>query len=625
MKKISDKWLRRLISSGLALVLALSPVIVFAAEGDPEELTDEVAAVAEPAPEVTEPEEPEEPEAVEPEAAEPAAEETAEPAAEETAEPVVVEEEPVAAVDEVADAPAADAEEPETEEVSEIPDAQAQPAEGGAAVTAEAPALTVTAAGSEEAATITIGDASFSADADESSHWSGGKGWKNIGGKYVAMVDYDGRDATVSADGGTLTLAVAGINRIGTLAGDCNIQIVGTGIVLIDSIAIEEGNGITLHPNTALYEEGSAAVFLKQEDGSYKLINGSVIGILDEEYSLKNVKLTIPRNSTLRLNAAFVNNDYYGARVIIGNDSTLTVDTGGTVELMTVEDGWNNLIDAELIVQGVLSVNGTVQGGYIDIQSGGNVTGTTHIKSSTVHLQPNGNLSNKVRLTDSSVYVYKNPDNSARTVNLSVYNSNIFLIGSGIAIDSLTAAGSSTLSIDTNGAYSRVGDITFVGSGGTLDIVHNDHPYVHSGELWESFPERLLEDCRLEINGKITGGQVRVLAGCVNYTGTNPVVLPTVPEDSAARVLINGTDTTASLAPLRMTREQADDLATKDKIPVYGYMIYDRYIDDSGAITPRKWYVDSYGEDYDPLSRSAFKETTTRDILSHYHFIDEDG
>ncbi|MBO4288955.1 MAG: hypothetical protein J5865_02490, partial [Lachnospiraceae bacterium] len=108
---------------------------------------------------------------------------------------------------------------------------------------------------SSSAGTIQIGSTSFSSEEDVSSGWSGGKGWKNIAGQYVTMVDYDGSGAKVSKDNGILTLAVAGVNRIGELTGNCSVRIVGTGIVLIDKISISEGNTVSLHPNTLLYQE----------------------------------------------------------------------------------------------------------------------------------------------------------------------------------------------------------------------------------------------------------------------------------------------------------------------------------------------------------------------------------
>ena len=163
--------------------------------------------------------------------------------------------------------------------------------------------------------TITIGDTTFSSEDDETSGWDEGNktGWKNLPGQYVTLVDYNGAGKEISADSGVLTLGVAGVNRIGTLKGDCSVNIFGTGIVLIDKIELGEGQTLSLMPNTALYDTGSAAVFLKQEnDDSYLLINGKDIpGILDEDYTLDNVTLRIPKDSSIILNAFAVRREIW--------------------------------------------------------------------------------------------------------------------------------------------------------------------------------------------------------------------------------------------------------------------------------------------------------------------------
>ena len=98
---------------------------------------------------------------------------------------------------------------------------------------------------------------------------------------------------TIQTDSKGVNLSVAGVNHISTLYADGNVNITGTGIVLIDSIDMLEGTNLNLLTNTNIYTEGSAAVFLlNPETGSYELINGSVSGILDEEY-------TIPSGITL--------------------------------------------------------------------------------------------------------------------------------------------------------------------------------------------------------------------------------------------------------------------------------------------------------------------------------------
>ena len=88
--------------------------------------------------------------------------------------------------------------------------------------------------------TITVGNTTFSSEEDVTSGWEDGKGWKNLAGQYVVLVDYDGSKQEISMEGGVLTLGVAGVNRIKTLKSDGSINIFGTGIVLIDNIELGE-------------------------------------------------------------------------------------------------------------------------------------------------------------------------------------------------------------------------------------------------------------------------------------------------------------------------------------------------------------------------------------------------
>ena len=268
----------------------------------------------------------------------------------------------------------------------------------------------------DEISAVTIGKTTFNPEDDEISCWSNGSGWMNIAGQYVAMVNYDGSGESITSNTDVLTLAVAGINRIGALTGDCSYRIVGTGIVLINSIDIADGNTITLYTNTALYTEGSAAVFMKQDDDSYLLINGSITGILDEEYHLDNIHLRIPKNSSLTLSVMSVRTETwtpeeseepetnitrytedlpidvldpthangtvelqdYASRLVMGKNSSLTVEDGASLKLNEIESssiyGLPPTVKAVIEIQGILNINGTLEGGYLDIIDGGKLT-----------------------------------------------------------------------------------------------------------------------------------------------------------------------------------------------------------------------------------------------------------
>ena len=616
-KKRYIKSLRRLLCFGLVLTLILSPSFsVFATDETSEEQSYEESLVNEASPPEAPPVQPSvSPESAEPKSAEPASEESVKPAAEESPEAAPVE---TAETDESNE----QAEPAEiSEEASATEQASSESSEGSApdpSVTAPSTeVITKSASNSSSSGSIHIGDASFSSEDDESSHWSEGKGWKNVAGKYVAMVDYDGSEAEVSADGGVVTLAVAGVNRIGKLTGNCSYQISGTGIVLIDSIEIEDGNTITLHPDSAIYNEGSAAVFLKQGD-SYVLINGGITGILDEVYELDNVNLVLPKDSSLTISVAAVRTETwddeegikedvtfyltdlpydanhethyngqveiaeYVGNVVLGQNSSLTINEGASVQMNKISTGIKS-IEAELIVQGVLNVIGIVEGGFIDVKSSGSVTGNGTIRSAEVDLDPEGTISSGLLLDNSGLTIKGDGTFTPPALKDSI----IYLKGSDITISELNASGVSRIGVNTNYGSSytnkyKIGDIT-ISSGGSLEIVCNDHPY--GDDLYS----RLFEDSHLEINGKISGGPVYVLGGGVWYTGDQKDILPVVPDGYASRVFVDNIAAGFSLYPLNMTAEKAAELVKSDKIPFSRLTVYDSLI--SPDILGRTWFV----------------------------------
>ena len=129
---------------------------------------------------------------------------------------------------------------------------------------------------------------------------------QNEDGSYV-LVNHRGTEK-LSADGDVIINA-AGLNRLGAISVNGNINLVGSGILLVDEIEMAEGKEFFLQPNKEIYGEngGSVAVFLKQENGDYLLMNGSVDGILDEEYEIPaGVTLVVPDGSRLVMQSVAV-------------------------------------------------------------------------------------------------------------------------------------------------------------------------------------------------------------------------------------------------------------------------------------------------------------------------------
>lgn len=657
---IHENALRRLMSYCLALILALSPAAsVFAAE----EYTEEPTTENQPAAEVEMPEIPQEQPSSSAENTDTSSPETTSEDSSRPAAASDTESEPLqdAGPAEETATETADCTESAAESGPEN-DEDAVPAEKAPAASASASESTKSSSVNTTAGSVSVGDTSFNPDNEESSHWQDGKGWKNVAGKYVAMVDYDGRKATVSADGGTLTLAVAGVNRIGKLAGNCSIQISGTGIVLIDSIEIADGNTITLHPNAALYDEGSAAVFLKQNDGSYLLINGETTGILDEVYELDNVRLVVPKDSSLLLSSmglrketwypddasepstevtryltdipydanhpvhdnGNVEFESYSAKFVIGKNGSLSIQDGASVRFNKIEIpstyGLPINLTGELVVQGILEVIGILENGLIDISKDGSLKGNGTVRSAEINLDPAGSLSKDIILDKSGLTVH---GNYASIVLPQLHNSNLYVKGFGNTIPELNVSGISRISIDTGkliGISScKIGNINLT-QGSRLEVLSNDHQVA---PLNDKEDPAFLEDSCLEISGLITGGAVHVLAGCVEYTGNIAGILPVVPSGYASRVYVpvvginSVVDIGSTEYPVYMSAKYAAKMAESAAIPVSRLTVLDTLLQTEG-VQARSWIANSK-QDLKPLVRTENQAFSCADFLKAYN------
>jgi hypothetical protein len=121
----------------------------------------------------------------------------------------------------------------------------------------------------------------------------------------LVLINHDGSARNIGSSTGGNTILAAGINRIGTLTCNGDVEILGTGILLVDNLELGDEGSLSLQTNTDIYkdETGSVALFIKTGENEYTLANGEVIGILDEEYTLKGVKLIVPDKSRLMLNS----------------------------------------------------------------------------------------------------------------------------------------------------------------------------------------------------------------------------------------------------------------------------------------------------------------------------------
>ena len=117
---------------------------------------------------------------------------------------------------------------------------------------------------------------------------------KTADGSYI-LINHSGDDS-ISAEG-DITVMAAGLNRISSISGTGTVSIAGSGILLVDSI---DGN-VQLLTLTDIYQSGSVALFVKESEGRYVLRNGTVPGILDEDYLIEGITLVMPNQTSLLL------------------------------------------------------------------------------------------------------------------------------------------------------------------------------------------------------------------------------------------------------------------------------------------------------------------------------------
>ena len=175
---------------------------------------------------------------------------------------------------------------------------------------------------SGESGTVSIGGTTFTPGEDGSIDLSGTTSDENdlfgfdagdpddAGDDCFYMVNYNGSGESLSSEDSDINIVAAGLNQLGSIIADGDVNVTGTGILLVDQIQVAEGCGFYLHPIEGMYDSGSVAVFLltspaDSQSGAnavYTLINGAVPGILDEEYVLPaGIDLVLPDGSSLIL------------------------------------------------------------------------------------------------------------------------------------------------------------------------------------------------------------------------------------------------------------------------------------------------------------------------------------
>lgn len=311
-------------------------------------------------------------------------------------------------------------------------------------------------------------------------------------GSYV-LVNHSGTE-NLQADG-DITILAAGLNRVSSISGIGKVNIAGTGILLVDSL---EGK-LDLMTLTDVYDKGSTAVFVKQTDGSYLLVNGAVPGILDEEYTINDASLVMPDQSSLVLCGtgaeAIRDNDgnvtavnyYHGTehnysasdrenvieqvgKLTITGAASLFIHQGAALLLENLRSlGFTNTDDfmryPELAVTngGTLTVEGDVTGGgFVTVDgNGSSLSGSGSVTARQITIDDPDAVSN-ADISFSAGDIYLNGNGTYQ--DLTIDNSIVHMEDGSAAISGLNISGNSTILLPTGA------DVELSSVDGTLSL-----------------------------------------------------------------------------------------------------------------------------------------------------------
>ena len=263
-----------------------------------------------------------------------------------------------------------------------------------------------------------------------------------------------------------ILIQTAGYQHISSLVSDGNVQIVGTGILLVDEVSLLVDRSVVLQPIQEIYGEngGTVALFLfdSETDGvrTYKLINGTyedeegtehiVPAILDEDYTIPaGISLVVPEGGELILQP--VNKGVKHSEE--GPDETVYSTTGvpegaeedsitSTAPKLTVSAGASLVIDSDASFQlspidsgdGIVRPTLTVNGG---------LTLDTVLKKGFVIFGPSSTLDGEGSFLSSQITVDSRSEGS-EAMALTVADSWIRLVGDDADLSALTVGKDST-------------------------------------------------------------------------------------------------------------------------------------------------------------------------------------
>ncbi len=306
-----------------------------------------------------------------------------------------------------------------------------------------------------------------------------GEGWNyDAEDGSLLLINCDNGDDVVVSDGG-VTIKAAGLNHLTNLSVDGDITLIGTGVLLIDEIELGEGSSFFLQSNSELYGEngGGVAVFVRQDDGTYLLQNGSVPGILDEEYVIEGITLVIPEGSSLQISSIGAAMDeetgdvtYYhpgmpsgvpsdgscvkvesAGQLTIGQDAKLIVQANAAVQMehLASEILGNCFITPllNLVDNAALELYGSIEGsGGMSIGGDSSLTGNGRAEGSEITVGAPEAI-NDADVTFSSGSMVLNGEGMLD--RLQIEDSTVYVTDNGLVIDELVSSGNDTLVLPT--------------------------------------------------------------------------------------------------------------------------------------------------------------------------------
>ena len=354
-------------------------------------------------------------------------------------------------------------------------------------VLVETEAVTVShtaAAAGQSASSVTIGGKDVSAE----------DGWtydKDSG--QVGLVDFDRAGADIVSSGlKGLNIAAAGFNRLRSIVSEGSVHVTGTGFLLLDSVTLGTNSGFYLHTPTDIYEDGtgSVAVFLKQTDGSYLMVNRGVTGILDEEYTLEDVGLVVPGGSSLLINSG---------------GTMYKKDTGELILRFSGDDA--NCIEYSATDPAFANVGVKETVGSLTIGSGASLTVE---KNAEIRMEPTRSVQKHLHVNHP---VLSAVDNAGLTVKGKITGSGTVKLGAGTSLCGNGSVEANSINIGNTDVISDCGvtlsskEIFIKSSGGTV-------------------PKLLLDDAWVVFDND--GPGVTNTIGCVTNSGESSISGPGV-------------------------------------------------------------------------------------------------